>query len=523
MVWFDGIYYQAMKKVKVRSVKLGLISLAAFGFVMVYVLGYQVFAKSRHFGLATPTGTARIQAQRPVKDHCNVNHPSCVADFTSRKHLPYCSQNPHKPNVKQVGQKKHPCEYWDEHQMNPIKFQGNIVMPTRITFQQQSPSGKCGINDPDEGCENIYTFDSYGNTTFMADVERFTLLIDHAFTMPREIVQTAGVLGNFLPKAPERGSTVDFPGYWERCEDPANLKGCELVRIPCLPGTKCDGTYKAGKFTKDTIPGTIGLSVGDVITVGGLLELAGVHLDDGVNVEGESWRESGVAIQIDVDYQNRQPFRFDFWNPGDLHYIYRVSQLPVESYKTPRARILPSGNRMLEDTHGIFISVRVQGSVAYFDATQMQLLLATCVSLLSIANMVVNSYAESLWRHSDKYKRSKYDATVDLNKDSICGLDVDKLIGEAGDQTRYDDHDQNHEFVTDFIGLDGEALRFAATVIHKAHRDGDDEHKDHVTKTYHEPLDNVFDKATASRAARPVPGPGYVSMSTGVVSPSDVS
>merc|ERR1712194_348187 len=179
-------------------------------------------------------GTARIQSQRPVKNHCNVLHPSCEADFTSRKDLHYCSQSQStdKSQWRETIVKHHPCEYWDEHQMNPIKFQGTILMPTRVTLQHQYPTHKCEIDDKDSGCKNIFEFTQQGNETFIADVERFTLLIDHAFTMPRDTLTRSGWswLDSLLPIV-ERGSTVDFPGYWEKCEDPSKLKGCELVRI----------------------------------------------------------------------------------------------------------------------------------------------------------------------------------------------------------------------------------------------------------------------------------------------------
>merc|ERR1712216_473314 len=176
----------------------------------------------------------------------------------------------------------------------------------------------------------------------------------------------------------------------------------------------------------------------------------------------------------------------------------------------PTARILPNGDRILEDTHGTFISVKVRGDVAYFDATQMQLLLATAVSLFSIANLIVNTYAENIWKHSRTYKMSKYDTTIDLNAyDSLCGVAIEP--GTVSVPKTYTDDSTNHNFVEDFIGLDGEALRFAATLMFKVHQEAiskdarDDIKKDIGTHIY----------AHRQTAA------GYVSLPENQVSPAD--
>ena len=56
---------------------------------------------------------------------------------------------------------------------------------------------------------------------------------------------------------------------------------------------------------------------------------------------------------------------------------------------------------------GIFVYVNVQGEVAYSDVMQLQLVMATCATLLAIANAVVNSFAESMWKHKKTYQGVK--------------------------------------------------------------------------------------------------------------------
>jgi hypothetical protein len=476
--------YRAAKKIRVKSVKLGIISALAFGTVSCYVVLYQILYKGRHLASAHPSGTARIQAQRPVKDHCNPLHPGCDADFSCRDKLPYCSQDG-SDSVR--GLDNHPCEYMDEHMMNPTKQQGTIFMPTRVTRQHQKPTGKCGLDAKSEECTNVYTFQDKGNTTYVADVERFTLLIDHAFTMPAKAITegTPGFLSKIFKALTKRGSTVDFPGSWERCKDPGSLSGCHQVRIPCLPHHKCDGDDPDTiSFYKGQVPGTVGLSVGDVIPLGELLKLAGIDLDKDRNREGEPWRRAGAAIQIDVDYENRVPFKADFWNAGELHYIYRVSRLPVEEYKTTSTRVLPNGDRHLYDTHGIFVYVNVQGEVAYSDVMQLQLVMATCATLLAIANAVVNSFAESMWKHKKTYQGVKYDTSVDLNHEDMCCFQ--QLTGADGDpdsiRLLHEKWDKDPQvFAHEFQSLDGEALRWAGMLIQEIHKDLHPAKKDEIS------------------------------------------
>lgn len=486
--------YKAIKKVKVRSLKVGLLSFFAFGAVAFYIVVYQLFYKSRHFASAEPRGTGRIQAQRPVKNHCNVLHADCEADFTPREKLHYCSQSEGQHTDNHMMARKFPCEYWDEHMMDRTGFQlGSTLIPTRVTTQRQEPSENCGIHSKGI-CKNTYTFKDggnthHGNTTYIADVERFTLLVDHAFTMPRKAI-TPGIVSQMVGSPSRigivpRGSSTDFAGYWEKCDDPKILKGCVLVRIPCLKDELCDGDSKshAATLPKESldvkVPGIIGLTVGDVIPVGTLLSLAGVDLDNDVNSEGEPLRSTGVALQLDIAYENRVPWRLKFWTPGTVHYIYRVTKLPVETYKGTPSTTLANGERILMDTHGLFVFVTVQGDILYFDITQAQLILATLVSLLAVAGAVVNFYAESVWRHGDLYQKSKYDSTVSMDSgDYICCIPVPE--DTATTQKNYSGARGKTALEQDLVALDGEALRWAALVMHKVHSTMPQEHQDEL-------------------------------------------
>jgi len=101
----------------------------------------------------------------------------------------------------------------------------------------------------------------------------------------------------------------------------------------------------------------------------------------------------------------------------------------------------------------------------------MQLLLATVISLLAVANGVINFYAEKIWKHKEFYNRSKYDTTINLNVDdpTCCFGTCHEASKDANESQRYHENGNLDKFVSDFIGLDGEALKWAAEVLHKAH------------------------------------------------------
>jgi hypothetical protein len=249
-----------------------------------------------------------------------------------------------------------------------------------------------------------------------------------------------------------------------------------------MKGVDCDGLGAPEEFHESEVPGVYGLSIGDVIPIGTLLKLAGVDLDLDMNAAGETSRYTGIAIQIDVAYVNRKSFQLDFWRPGELHYVYRVTSLPVETYKATGSHVLVNGHRVLSDMHGIFIYVAIQGDVAYFDSTELQLLLATFVSLVSIANLALNFYAEHIWHHKEAYNRSKYDRTVSLNhEDPICCC-----LGCAEDpneDTKVAAYRDAHEaFVDDLVALDGNALRWAGVVLHKTHETLHSDHQEDIQR-----------------------------------------
>jgi len=464
------INYKTKKYVKVRDLKVGLVSKVGTLAVFIYVVIYQCWYHNRHFLRVAPDGIGRLQLQRPTAHHCNPNHPGCKADYTAQEDLPYCERYKGDKSEWQL-----PCEYVDEKHQNPSgKQHYHLLVPTRITKQKQKATGDCGPLSKNV-CENAFEFEGDPETIYVADIERFTLLIDHAFEVPLEAVEMGAPV--------RRGDASKFPGAFEVCEDPLKHIGCREVPIPCISG--CDALES--KFVSDDgegdkadegFPGFFSIKVGDIIPMKKLLQLAGVDLGKSRNYHNESMRYEGFVIQILVDYQNLRPLTFPPWKTSPIQYVYRVGLLPIETYKEVIELYTPGGDsRTLLDTHGVFVRVKLSGSIAFFDITQLILIMTTSLGLLAVADACTDFYARYIWHFKEDYKRSKIDDTRDFNKDdTCCGF----ALGKHGAAKKsWADHEEKPvEFIRQFRALDGDTLGDVAELLLALHRTNSERHQD---------------------------------------------
>lgn len=489
------IHYKAPKYVEVRSLNLGLLSKAPIFLIFLYIVGYQILWGNKHLGKSRPSGMARLQLQRPTEHHCNPNHAKCEADFTAIDDLNYCLPNTEAPFDEKQGEAaggKLPCRFLDEKQMNPVGFQHfTIMIPTRVTKTTQKASGNCGPDSTKE-CKNVFEFtEDKEESVYVADVERYTLLIETAFTLPPEDQVKTPV---------RRGASNDFPGFWEVCDNPRKHDGCQLVKIPCrMPG--CDGPDShpdrrllkrrlrgldnetspvedrsladdgKAKEAKESAPNFFGLAFGDVIPVGELLKISGVDLDQDTDTHGESRRSTGIALQIDVDFENRKRFSWPPWGSShDIAYVYRVSKLPFQTYKEVSEEV-HGDKRVLIDKHGIFVNVNIEGSILFFDITQTLLILTTGLSLLAGANAAVNFFASNLWKHKEEYKMEKTDRSRNYDRDeNLCFCCNVTSQPEAEEKSWQYFNEHPEEFTKDLRALDGDTLKCAGELLMALHR-----------------------------------------------------
>jgi len=317
--------------------------------------------------------------------------------------------------------------------MNPygMMWRGQLL-PTRIT-RQTLTGAKCNTDQLDK-CNNIFDVDGGDETVFIADVERFMLLIEHSVESDRH----SHIKSHFL-----RGSVMV-------CDDPAGVRGCAPIEIP-RGRNRSDDVFHAEHA--------------DWMSVGALLRFAGVHLDESTNFFSETRRMEGLGIQINVEYQNLRPFLMPPWKPLEASYVYNVQLLPMNTFKEVTT-VMRDDQRVIMNQHGIFINVKLSGYIATFDMVNTLLVLASALALLSISYTIVDSFATYCWTYATRFYAYKWVTTVNFNSRECCPT---LCSGGISTHRRKVWEESKEKFVRDFISLDGECLRDVAQLIHDIH------------------------------------------------------
>mmetsp|Transcript_121986 Transcript_121986/g.193305 ORF Transcript_121986/g.193305 Transcript_121986/m.193305 type:complete len:525 (+) Transcript_121986:73-1647(+) len=376
-------------------------------------------------------GVSRLQLQHPVV-HCNPLTPDeggCPTNFRNISDLDYCSQSPkaHKSSQK--------CRYFDEFDMTvhgalPGK---TIFVPTRVTTYEQDINCSKDSLIP---CPRTIELKKK-ETVYAADVESFTVLVDHSFLSDDLNVEMCSwtMLGFINPCG--LGAEVDERMFASERDtlkknilsvrqarriDCSNEKNRQLT--PIVPSEKIEektdskqdiekrhkGTamwlsrwyqtlcgalwtpsyeqkmeeakksHRISPFTK--------LTNGDFIKIGDLLELAGS------NLEVDDNRYEGLVIILHIEYANTKE---NSWpNNVPPAYFYSAWIAPADEYKAMQERVgkkrftSPDGKRReIEDTHGIFIIVKQGGHIGVFSFAK--------IAVLAFIFMAIDSLYRSLF------------------------------------------------------------------------------------------------------------------------------
>lgn len=325
-------------------------------------------------------------------------------------------------------------------------------------MKQTRPCDPAGVH-----CDNLWIEStSDEDHLYVADIDRYTLLIDHSIT-------ARGTRGRQIS-----GSMLDYQGFLEQCN--ATSDKCTTEKIRCI-GAHCDkkdevrlassnmrsskrvlssnadwGSADIGEHVREalsqrrmsdpsmgyTIPvsGTaseaslntkggegvdlsddlIQINAGDVISVKRLLEVAGVDLDRSVNHAGESRRYEGLLLRLTIRYSNVRPLMSLFHSP--VQYTYSVSVEAAPGFKTVRTfKEERDDERELYNTHGIFIKIDQDGHIAWFSLTGLLLIVTTSQTLLGMALFCTDWVATNVLKHRKEYSAAKTDHTKDFSSE----------------------------------------------------------------------------------------------------------
>ena len=194
----------------------------AMGAIFAYVVLWTIVWKQTYLILETPTGTVRLNPQAPKTwsktqdlNYCTTANRTMFGNFTTQN-----------------------CTFWDEAlDIFPQALDNTITVTTRVTKENQALNRvNCTLRDPTCSWVNTATA-----TDFVADVEKFTILVDHAYFAPTVNIkgsarQLPGRLidSNGDEMYPPPPNQIGVPGQYDILEIGTFLKAANVdLNGPC--------------------------------------------------------------------------------------------------------------------------------------------------------------------------------------------------------------------------------------------------------------------------------------------------
>ncbi|CAK9006470.1 unnamed protein product [Durusdinium trenchii] len=420
----DLFAYSTTKYIKIRDARLGLLHYGLMFLIVVYILVYQLIGKLGYLKFNDAQNTVRLTLQEPTQG-CNPNDTGCKDNFASLSQLPYCCAQNSSCKTNSDGScscdyrtsfKDYNCTWLSGTDASVIR-ESSIVVATFIHEYDQSLNTTCFNSYPSaaNNCDDLWLIQEKASL-FAADVEAFTMLIDHSVTSPKSGLATTSRQMQGMLFVGDNGNDGDVSKAIkdELCRSnpkavTAQEGGSSTDHSPCyVPPNSADGL--------------------DYFSVGTLLQATGVTLEgESYPGSGHSARYEGLTINLLIDYSNSRD-----WHglQPNISYLYKPSVVPQSTFKT--TLLSPSslnGQQMLKkDIHGVLFEVRPSGQLAVFDFTQLLLQLTTSLTLLALATVGVNILAQYVLRYRHYYSEALYDRTADFDNISFLESQSDNHL-----------------------------------------------------------------------------------------------
>jgi len=457
----EMLAYQTPKVVTIKDRTLGMLKYTFMFIIICYVFIFQLLYKGSHFQLQPHSGIARMQLQHPTKQ-CSPMQLDCSANYTSLKKLPYCNQYTGKSGNPTT---KKECKYFDALDLL-TPMDGGYLMPTFIETYDQAPGCKPSAKN-NYKCDKKYAFvDGNGDIQtgsgrakpkaqfFVADLESFTLLIDHSFRVETGTVEyddfkmqgywldcsneqwtlnsTWLSTGSHCVKKPiicahkdcgkmgmvtASGQTAGKP----RREHGRKGKRAGLVQSKSAVGALSLESGSLGGATHQNMksdPEMYSLAGGDVFSIRTLYEMAGRSLDDWwydpSDKRNMTIRQRGTVLVVNIHYNNLQPWTL--FRPQDPpEYVMSVTSRPVEKYKHIRADASGGRTRELTMEYGTLVMVQSSSSIGVFKMIHMLIVVSTSFGLLAASSVLTDLLAVYVLPLRNEYSKAKYEETKDFH------------------------------------------------------------------------------------------------------------
>jgi len=357
------LVYDTVSIVRINDKRLALLHYACLIAILIYIFVWTIWWNQAYYAYEAPVGTVRINPMAPPerKEHWN--------DIGN---LSYClTENRTTLN----GYKLLKCKYFDSAiDVFPQAVDSSITIATRIKFSMQSTTNTAFDSPDTEWKDEPETVDVY----YLADIERFTLQIDHTF---------------FAPNLKIQGNARELPGKIINTTDDED----EEINKPMYPDVE-----KIGQ-----------VGVTDIISVGTLLKAAGVDIDSMSVQDGECIRYSGAIFLVVIDYQNSITH---FFKPRK-EYTIHVELINNTEYKAVQSVYTKKlVERTIYNRHGLHFVFLQTGKLVAFDFQVLLLSLVSGMGMLAFSTTIVDLISTKLLGSKDVVTNLKYRTTTNLTQ-----------------------------------------------------------------------------------------------------------
>jgi len=403
------VTYKTPKLVSVRDKKLGLLFNLLQLTVIIYLVVYVCAYKCKHLVKEKATGLSRLTIQQPTKG-CNPLDHGCDSNFTAATKLPYCTQ--YKGDLKVPDQQA--CMFHDGVDISyEIPVPGTLYAISRYSKFKQKKD--CDPESSDDfGCHGtLYRSakEKQEQTFYMADIERFTLLLGHGFEASDDNGKVVS------------GQGAHLTGYMK----PGGARSQKMYNIK-----KKDSPLKS-VFRIN--------GLGDVISIGDLLRLTSPDMDitlDSMGAEKMPYRYNGCVIVVHIEYTNYA--NFDIFGHAEPYYIMTAQRLKISEFKKMYRddnEWTPVEERLVVDSHGVLVVVKLTGDIMFFQLLNLFQVLTTAVGFFAIARVFADWVMSNLMHHKQKYNLLKYQQAKDFEGSESATQGYLALTGNAVQPNEY--------------------------------------------------------------------------------------
>jgi len=364
--WDDIAAYETPRVARIKDRRLGLLWYGGVILIIGYIVGYALLYDKEYLRLQVPVGAVRLSAMSPHSNNNSYVNPT-------PDQLPYCYTDSHPTYGKY---KNYPCLYFDEDlAVFPIGENDAISLTTRLTNYSNDLPG-CSVYD-----STCFYLSSPADDNYIANVESFTIMIDHSIYADEVNINVAG---------------TSIPGSIIYTQNKTDMQ----LSAPDVVGK---------------------LGSPDILTVGTLLRSAGIDLDGESFTANRTFRYDGLTLLVFIKYSNTYTY-----NTKKIRYKYEVVAQQTK-FKVQQAIYTKNQASILEwNRHGLkFIFIQT-GNLGKFDFSVLLLTFVSGIGMIAICSVTVDLVATKLFPQKEIYYKYKYLETPELH-------DIQQRKGEYHD------------------------------------------------------------------------------------------